>query len=89
MRVHRAAGRAFRKNLGNIEEVKARNGPVIAVGTQGDDVLADLCDDVVLVPPCEEFLAPLLTVVPLNCSLTTSESSWAAMWINRETSPKA
>jgi glucosamine--fructose-6-phosphate aminotransferase (isomerizing) len=56
----------FDKNLGNIEEVKARNGPVIAVGTQGDDVLADLCDDVVLVPPCEEFLAPLLTVVPLQ-----------------------
>ena len=42
----------FEKNLSNIEEVKARNGPVIAVGTQGDDVLADLCDDVVLVPPC-------------------------------------
>ena len=56
----------YEKNLGNIEEVKARNGPVIAVGTQGDDVLAGLCDDVVLVPPCEEFLAPLLTVVPLQ-----------------------
>ncbi len=56
----------FEKNLGNIEEVKARNGPVIAVGTQGDDVLADLCDDVVLVPPCEEFLTPILTVLPLQ-----------------------
>jgi glucosamine--fructose-6-phosphate aminotransferase (isomerizing) len=56
----------FEKNLGNIEEVKARNGPVIAVGTQGDDVLADLCDDVVLVPGCEEFLTPILTVLPLQ-----------------------
>jgi len=56
----------FEKNLSNIEEVKARNGPVIAVGTQGDDVLADLCDDVVLVPPCEEFLTPILTVLPLQ-----------------------
>ncbi|MEN9469201.1 MAG: Glutamine--fructose-6-phosphate aminotransferase [Verrucomicrobiota bacterium] len=56
----------FEKNLGNIEEVKARNGPVIAVGTQGDDVLADLCDDVVLVPACEDFLTPILTVLPLQ-----------------------
>ena len=56
----------YEKNLGNIEEVKARNGPVIAVGTQGDDVLAGLCDDVVLVPPCETFLAPILTVLPLQ-----------------------
>jgi glucosamine--fructose-6-phosphate aminotransferase (isomerizing) len=56
----------FEKNLSNIEEVKARKGPVIAVGTQGDDVLADLCDDVVLVPPCEEFLTPILTVLPLQ-----------------------
>lgn len=56
----------FEKNLGNIEEVKARNGPVIAVGTQGDDVLADLCDDVLLVPDCETLLAPILTVLPLQ-----------------------
>lgn len=56
----------FEKNLGNIEEVKARNGPVIAVGTQGDDILAGSCDDVVLVPPCETFLAPILTVLPLQ-----------------------
>lgn len=56
----------YEKNLGNIEEVKARNGPVIAVGTQGDEALAGLCDDVVLVPPCEDFLTPILTVVPLQ-----------------------
>ena len=56
----------FEKNLSNIEEVKARKGPVIAVGTQGDDVLADLCDDVVLVPACEDFLTPILTVLPLQ-----------------------
>ncbi len=56
----------YEKNLGNIEEVKARNGPVIAVGTQGDGALAGLCDDVVLVPPCGEFLAPILTVLPLQ-----------------------
>jgi len=56
----------FEKNISNIEEVKARKGPVIAVGTEGDDVLHGLCDDIVLVPDCPTFLAPIVTVVPLQ-----------------------
>ncbi|MFM8363580.1 MAG: glutamine--fructose-6-phosphate transaminase (isomerizing), partial [Verrucomicrobiota bacterium] len=56
----------FEKNISNIEEVKARKGPVIAVGTEGDEVLKNLCDDVVLVPDCPTFLAPIVTVVPLQ-----------------------
>jgi glucosamine--fructose-6-phosphate aminotransferase (isomerizing) len=56
----------FEKNISNIEEVKARKGPVIAVGTEGDEVLKSLCDDVVLVPDCPTFLAPIVTVVPLQ-----------------------
>jgi glucosamine--fructose-6-phosphate aminotransferase (isomerizing) len=39
---------------------------VIAVGTEGDEVLKSLCDDVVLVPDCPTFLAPIVTVVPLQ-----------------------
>jgi glucosamine--fructose-6-phosphate aminotransferase (isomerizing) len=56
----------FEKNLSNIEEVKARKGPVIGIGTEGDEVLKTLCDDVVLVPDCPAFLAPIVTVVPLQ-----------------------
>jgi glucosamine--fructose-6-phosphate aminotransferase (isomerizing) len=56
----------FEKNLGNIEEVRARRGPVIAIGTEGDTELGSICDDVILVPDAPPFLAPILTVVPLQ-----------------------
>ncbi|MEY5015155.1 MAG: Glutamine--fructose-6-phosphate aminotransferase, partial [Verrucomicrobiota bacterium] len=41
----------FEKNLSNIEEVKARKGPVIGIGTEGSR-LADVCDDAILIPDC-------------------------------------
>jgi glutamine---fructose-6-phosphate transaminase (isomerizing) len=56
----------FEKNLGNIEEVKARKGPVIAIGTEGDGHLKTLCDDVVFVPESPAYLAPILTAIPLQ-----------------------
>jgi glucosamine--fructose-6-phosphate aminotransferase (isomerizing) len=56
----------FEKNLSNIEEVKARKGPVIAIGTEGDDRLAQVADDVLLVPEAPDFLTPILTVIPLQ-----------------------
>jgi glucosamine--fructose-6-phosphate aminotransferase (isomerizing) len=54
------------KVLGNLEEVKAREGSVIAVGTAGDDDLARVADHVVWVPPCEEAIAPLYVSIPLQ-----------------------
>jgi len=56
----------FEKNLSNIEEVKARKGPVIAIGTEGDDRLSHVADDVILVPDAPEYLMPVLTVIPLQ-----------------------
>ncbi len=56
----------FEKNLSNIEEVKARKGPVIAIGTEGDDRLAQVADDVILVPEAPDFLTPILMVIPLQ-----------------------
>ena len=56
----------FEKNLSNIEEVKARKGPVIAIGTEGDERLAQVADDVILVPDAPDFLMPILTVIPLQ-----------------------
>ncbi len=56
----------FEKNLSNIEEVKARKGPVIAIGTEGDQRLARVADDVILVPDAPDFLMPILTVLPLQ-----------------------
>ncbi len=56
----------FEKNVSNIEEVKARKGPVIAVGTEGDDRLATVADDVILVPDAPEYLTPVLTSIALQ-----------------------
>lgn len=56
----------FEKNLGNIEEVKARKGPVIAIGTEGDGHLEGICDDVVCVPESPAYLAPILMAIPLQ-----------------------
>jgi glucosamine--fructose-6-phosphate aminotransferase (isomerizing) len=56
----------FEKNISNIEEVKARKGPVIAVGTEGDTSLAKVCDDVILIPDAPHYLTPILSVIPLQ-----------------------
>jgi glucosamine--fructose-6-phosphate aminotransferase (isomerizing) len=52
--------------MANIEEVKARKGPVIAVATEGDADIARKADQVIYIPPTLECLEPLLTVVPLQ-----------------------
>jgi glutamine---fructose-6-phosphate transaminase (isomerizing) len=56
----------YEKMLSNIQEIKARHGRVIAIGTEGDEELPRLCDEVISVPPCSELFAPLLTIVPLQ-----------------------
>ena len=56
----------YEKMVSNIEEVKARNAPVIAVATEGDTEIQRLCDDVLWVPQAPEMLSPLLTVLPLQ-----------------------
>jgi glucosamine--fructose-6-phosphate aminotransferase (isomerizing) len=56
----------FEKNISNIEEVKARKGPVIAVATEGHPNIENVADDVIYIPRCPSALSPLLTVVPLQ-----------------------
>jgi glucosamine--fructose-6-phosphate aminotransferase (isomerizing) len=56
----------YDKNMSNIEEIKARQGPIIAVATEGDREIAAKADDVIYVPPTLDCLQPLLTVVPLQ-----------------------
>ncbi len=56
----------FEKNLSNIEEVRARKGPVIGIGTQGCRRLEKICDDTILIPQCPDFLSPILNAVPLQ-----------------------
>jgi glucosamine--fructose-6-phosphate aminotransferase (isomerizing) len=52
--------------LGNLQEVCAREGKVIAVVTEGDAEAARLASDCLFVPPVPEVVAPLVTVLPLQ-----------------------
>jgi len=54
------------KMLGNIHEIRARGGSVIAIAQQGDDEVAPLADDVVFVPRTLDPLIPILAVIPLQ-----------------------
>src|SRR5438034_1019078 len=57
---------SYDRMLGNMEEVRARDGLLIAVCHPGDRAVASKAQHVIEVPPCAELLAPLLTVVPLQ-----------------------
>ncbi|MEP7231796.1 MAG: glutamine--fructose-6-phosphate transaminase (isomerizing) [Ginsengibacter sp.] len=54
------------KIVSNIQEIKARKGKVIAIITEGDDAIPGMADDVFVVPPADEIVAPLLSVIPLQ-----------------------
>ncbi len=56
----------YDKVMNNIEQVKARNGRIIAVATEGDKEIAKYADDVVYVGDAPDALSPLLTVIPLQ-----------------------
>jgi glucosamine--fructose-6-phosphate aminotransferase (isomerizing) len=59
-------GGIYPKVISNLEEVKARGGPVIAVACEGDERIAELADDVIFVPDVDECLQPLVTSIPLQ-----------------------
>ena len=59
-------GSVFDKVMSNVEEIKARGGPVIAVATEGDEEAAARADEVIFVPDVPEYLQPLVTAVPLQ-----------------------
>ncbi|HEX6179680.1 MAG TPA: SIS domain-containing protein [Chitinophagaceae bacterium] len=54
------------KVLSNMQEIKARKGKILSVVTEGDDAAVNLSNDLMTVPPCDELMAPLLTVIPLQ-----------------------
>jgi glucosamine--fructose-6-phosphate aminotransferase (isomerizing) len=59
-------GLQYDKIVGNIEEVRARGGHVIAIATEGNRRIGDLAQHTFFVPDVPEPLQPLLTVVPLQ-----------------------
>jgi len=57
---------AYGKVLGNIQEVKARKGRLIALCNEGDEEVARMADHVITIPKTLDFLYPILTVIPLQ-----------------------
>ena len=56
----------YDKNLGSLQEVKARSGPVLAVAHEGDSKIGGLADAVFSVPRTHELIQPILNVIPLQ-----------------------
>lgn len=56
----------YEKVLSNIQEIKARNGRVIALVSKGDDTISKIADEVIELPDTLECLEPLIATIPLQ-----------------------
>ncbi len=56
----------YELTLSSTHEIKARNGKVISVITDGDRLMKELSDFTIYIPPVDEFLTPILSIVPLQ-----------------------
>jgi len=54
------------KMISNIQEVKARKGPIIILASEGDDDILNLTEDIIRIPEVKEILSPILSVIPLQ-----------------------
>lgn len=49
-----------------MQEIKARKGKIISIITEGDTISPALADDYFEIPPADEIVAPILSVIPLQ-----------------------
>ncbi len=56
----------YEKTLSNVQEVRARDGHVIAIATRGDEEIMELAQDIIWIPQAADEVLPLLTVLPLQ-----------------------
>jgi glutamine---fructose-6-phosphate transaminase (isomerizing) len=54
------------KIVSNMQEIKARKGKIISIITEGDDISPTLSNDVISIPPADELIAPIISVIPLQ-----------------------
>jgi len=59
-------GKVFEKILSNSEEAKARNARMIALTNSTDEKLDELFDDIIRIPDTDEYLSPILAIIPLQ-----------------------
>lgn len=56
----------YEKTISNLEEIKARGGPILAIATEGDEDILKITQDVISLPKTLEMLSPILAVIPLQ-----------------------
>ena len=56
----------YEKTVSNMQEIKSRNGRIIAIATEGDDEIGNIADDVIYTPATLDFLQPIPAVVALQ-----------------------
>jgi len=56
----------YDKMISNIQEIKARNGKIIAIATEGNEEIKKIVEDVIYIPKTLEILTPVLSVIPLQ-----------------------
>jgi glucosamine--fructose-6-phosphate aminotransferase (isomerizing) len=54
----------YQKSISNVEEIKARQGRIILIGTEGDNHLKTITDDVIYLPKVHEAMNPILYTIP-------------------------
>lgn len=56
----------YEKIISNLEEIKAREGPILVIATEGDKKIKKITNDIIYIPKTLEVLTPILSVVPLQ-----------------------
>ncbi len=69
----------YEKMIGNMQEVKSRRGPLIAIASEGDEKIREIADEVIEIPHTLEYLYPVLATVP--CQLLAYH---CARFLNRD-----
>ena len=59
-------GPSYEKTVSNLEEVRARDGKLIIIASEGDRAIANIADDVFVVPRTDPLLDPIVSVIPLQ-----------------------
>lgn len=58
--------KSYEKIVSNIQEVKARKGKIIAITSEGDNIISSMVDHIISIPKTHDALSPLLAVIPLQ-----------------------
>ena len=64
----------YAKTLSNMEEIKARDGKIIAIATEGDAGIKRISNEVIYIPKVEEIYYPLLCAIPCSFCPTISQT---------------